>query len=393
MRVVVRALWIVTFAAAAGVVTHRSSGRVLSGHEPAAWFPEPPFGGIARQAPLPGRSWTTPSPNCYATLVGATSLRDRGAYVGYVINALVSARALRRLGSVADFVVMVEYDRDAHDEASPPPLPEEALLASHGVRVAYLASAASPPWYRFAATTARKFDAYLLDGCARVQFLDSDVLPLKNMDYAFDAVDASAPDAFGAGASEPAQAGWFLATPSAATRDALLAPAYRLGFRDKRFNHGHGGPGSSGSGWSGAPLGAWRTQRGEGRGWHFNGARGDQGLMYQYARFASRGALRVFFPDRVETWPNATTPSVGPLPFRPGFLLRYGDYDHYTGQAKPWLGREAEMPDAWRDGFRDLRAATAPEFAGLLNLTFPLARPRAGFSSAGAGRNAGRRAP
>ena len=74
MRVVVRALslpWIVTVAAAA--VTHRSSGRVLSGHEPAAWFPEPPFGGIARQAPLPGRSWTTPSPNCYATLVAATS--------------------------------------------------------------------------------------------------------------------------------------------------------------------------------------------------------------------------------------------------------------------------------------------------------------------------------
>ena len=138
------------------------------------WFPEPPFGGIARQAPLPGRSWTTPSPNCYATLVAATSLRDRGAYVGYVINALVSARALRRLGSVADFVVMVEYDRDEHNETSPPPLPEEALLASHGVRVAYLESAASPPWYRFAATTARKFDAYLLDGCAKVQFLDSD---------------------------------------------------------------------------------------------------------------------------------------------------------------------------------------------------------------------------
>ena len=373
MRVVVRALWIVTFAAAAGVVTHRSSGRVLSGHEPVAWFPEPPFGGIARQAPLPGRSWTTPSPNCYATLVGATSLRDRGAYVGYVINALVSARALRRLGSVADFVVMVEYDRDAHDEASPPPLPEEALLASHGVRVAYLASAASPPWYRFAATTARKFDAYLLDGCARVQFLDSDVLPLKNMDYAFDAVDASAPDAFGAGVIEPAQLGWFLATPSAATRAAILAPAYRLGFDHKRFK------GDDAAGWSGAPLGAWHKQRGEGRSWNFKGSKQVQGLLYHYARFASYGTLRVFFPDRVETWPNATTPIVGPLPFRPGFLFRHGDYAHYTGRAKPWLRREAEMPKAWRDGFRDLRAATAPEFAGLLNLTFPLARPRAGF--------------
>ena len=341
------------------------------------WFPEPPFGGIARQAPLPGRSWTTPSPNCYATLVAATSLRDRGAYVGYVINALVSARALRRLGSVADFVVMVEYDRDARRHprrgAPPPPLPEEALLASHGVRVAYLASAAPPPWARFAATTARKFDAYLLDGCARVQFLDSDVLPLKNMDYAFDAVDASAPDAFGAGVIEPAQLGWFLATPSAATRAALLAPAYRLGFDHKRFE------GDDAAGWSGAPLGAWRNQHGKGRGWNFNAAKGDQGLLYHYARFASHGALRVFFPGRVETWPNATTPSVGPLPFRPGFLLRHGDYDHYTGQAKPWLGREAEMPDAWRGGFRDLRAATAPEFAGLLNLTFPLARPRAGF--------------
>ena len=108
------------------------------------WFPEPPFGGIARQAPLPGRSWTTPSPNCYTMLIGATSLRHRDAYVGYVTNALVSARALRRLGSVADFVVMVEYGRDDHNETSPPPLPEEALLASHGVRVAYLASAAPP---------------------------------------------------------------------------------------------------------------------------------------------------------------------------------------------------------------------------------------------------------
>ena len=340
------------------------------------WFPEPPFGGIARQAPLPGRSWTTPSPNCYTMLVAATSLRRREAYLGYVTNALVSARALRRLGSSADFVVMVEYDRDEHNETSPPPLPEEALLASHGVRVAYVASAAPPTWARFAATTARKFDAYLLDGCAKVQFLDSDVLPLKNMDYAFDAVDASAPDAFGAGVIEPAQGGWFLATPSAATRAAILAPAYRLGFDHKRFQ------GDDAAGWSGAPLGAWHKQRGEGRSWNFKGSKQVQGLLYQYARFASYGTLRVFFPDRVETWPNATTPSVGPLPFKPGFLLRHGDYAHYTGRAKPWLVREAEMPKAkvWWDGFRDLHAATAPEFAGLLNLTFPLARPRGGFS-------------
>ena len=39
--------------------------------------------------------------------------------------------------------------------------------------------------------------------------------------------------------------------------------------------------------------------------------------------------------------------------------------------------REVHAPSAAL--VHDRRAATAPEFAGLLNLTFPLARPRAGF--------------
>ena len=74
----------------------------------------------------------------YATLLGATPRRQD--YIGALINVLVAATELRRLGSTAAFVLMVDIlGQGKLDESyKTGRLAEEGLVVEHGLHLAYL---------------------------------------------------------------------------------------------------------------------------------------------------------------------------------------------------------------------------------------------------------------
>lgn len=323
----------------------------------------------------------------YATLIGGVKANTT-SYKGYVMNALIAKRKLRRAGSVADFVVMVEFE----DWSKLHVLPEAQLLNDEGIRVVYL-----PPWNipslasgnKFRAVSLHKVDVFCLTEYAAVQFLDADVVPKKNMDYAFNIVQPSGPtQVFGAGVLEPLQAGWFMVSPSSLIHEFLLAQIGKKGLSLNNLNRT-----DIEIGW-GARIPEWSNlQKGKlqkGHNWGFNAAFYDQGFLYYYARFLSSGNAAIFYDDHYETWSNdGTTNSKHTFPEdfnfkRAGFLFQRGDYEHYTGLGKPWLVDPSDKQARdWRHRFwyselDDLKK-TWPKYASFFDVPFPLENPPDGL--------------
>jgi hypothetical protein len=253
-------------------------------------------------------------------------------------------------------------------------LPEEGLLIEQGVQVVYLEPEEAKIRKTFKSVTFLKFEVWrvLSPRYDRVQFLDGDVLPNVNMDYAFTLLEGTPhTDAFGAGVLEPAQAGWFLATPNRSTFETLNA-AFRHDWDGKL--------------WGGRAAHNWTNLKKGGDGWGYNAGANDQGLLYYYARYLSHGSCAIFYYHHLESWHTNSSELDServvsePLPSggrKPGFLLRNGDYTHYTGPHKPWL---VPNPNPrWLKTFYEVKNATSPRFRSMLDLTFPLERPLAGF--------------
>ena len=112
------------------------------------------------------------------------------------------------------------------------------------------------------------------------QYLDSDVMPLRNMDGFF-TLNASL--TMCAGEIEPVHAGWMVVRPDCNVFSELMN---RIANAPSPWNLKVG--------W-GRPDFEWMTIHGrKGRGYAFNGADGDQGLWYHYARFQSDSAYILY---------------------------------------------------------------------------------------------------
>lgn len=163
-----------------------------------------------------GFSAHTPrSKYAYATLLSGFTPEFK--YRGFVYNALIMRKALRETGSTADFIVMAAFpDTDTALYEG-----DMELLRASGIVVHYLprivANKSMP--LRFAEMALLKVTPWSFTEYQRIQFLDGDVMPTRNMDCFFQLND----NAFTIGAVSPLNSGWFVAVPNKDDYDYMLS--------------------------------------------------------------------------------------------------------------------------------------------------------------------------
>jgi hypothetical protein len=120
----------------------------------------------------------TNSPFAYAFLMAGCG--ESGLYRGYIYNILVAAYILQESGSTADVIVMVRM----HATSNLTELPDRdaSLLTKMGVQIRYLPLDSLDSFY---SAMLAKF--FILDYTEyeRILFMDSDVIPLCNLDYLY----------------------------------------------------------------------------------------------------------------------------------------------------------------------------------------------------------------
>lgn len=296
----------------------------------------------------------------YVTLIGGAG--NDLKYRGFLFNVVVMAHALHNAGSSADLVALVmmtppenqlgEDASDAHwqschdkQAAGPPllklPASDEDFLREHGVTVRYVGPLHGDT-VTFGSMVFAKAAAWQLTEYEHVQFLDADIMPMRNMDGFFHLPHFS----FCAGAVSPMNAGWFSLKPSCDDYAGIRALVGRVSPED-----GHLSDWSRERGWGAANI-TWKNLYGREKGdWTFHHAHSEQGLFYYYFGFAKGDMDQVLYHEVNEYRAGAVTPR--PLqtvktrpwpddaPGAAGFpCLRggtYAAYVHFTGRSKPWV--------------------------------------------------------
>ena len=125
------------------------------------------------------RSSLEPSPYAYLWIIGGVN-EDNFYYKGFVWDVLVSASMLRKLGSTADFWLYIRMSPNSKLDKLP--AEDLRLLDALGVNVKHLDK---PAYESFGLLMFDKFLILNMTQYKRVMFLDSDTLPVTNMDYIF----------------------------------------------------------------------------------------------------------------------------------------------------------------------------------------------------------------
>lgn len=133
-------------------------------------------------------------------------------YLGYIYNIIVAKRIFIERGSTTDVVVLIRMHLDSNHTELPPE--HQELFEKGDVIVKYLPK---PHVDNFHTAMMDKFRILTLTEYSRVIFLDSDVIPIYNLDYMFEL--SIGPDAkleenvVLAYKAEPANGGFFMLKP------------------------------------------------------------------------------------------------------------------------------------------------------------------------------------
>ena len=207
----------------------------------------------------------------YAFLVAGCDPARPGEYRGYLYNVLVAKHILDASGSAADVVCMVRMAAGTNDTALP--RNEEGWLRRSGVRVRYLAKTDGERSDSFYTAMFDKFRLLELIEYERVMFLDSDAIPVCNMDYVFDLLTAPRPDGSNASAGAarrnlilsfpgcPAQGGFFVLAPGAGEFDELNAIVRRQ--QESNYSQTHWPPFDPVMGWGSRMTSPWIDNKGK----------------------------------------------------------------------------------------------------------------------------------
>jgi hypothetical protein len=148
------------------------------------------------------------------------------AYRGFLYNSIVAATALRGAGSKADFIVLYgfTFGFDPNISAIHSDI---ALLESFGIitiqlpRLMHDASTKSKDRVNFLEMALLKITPWSLTHYERVQYIDGDVFPYRNMDCFFQLTV----NTFNTGNYSPLNSGWFVAIPNVEDFQQLRAMA------------------------------------------------------------------------------------------------------------------------------------------------------------------------
>ncbi len=153
----------------------------------------------------------------YAFLIGgALSKKKNTDHRGALYSVVVATHSLRRQGSKADVVLMVQIS--ATTNATVLPEVEEKLLKAMNIRVLYLPKASHYRLESFYSLMMEKFRILQLEEYSRILYLDADILPMCNLDYMMELSQVGnvlRENVVMAYNGEPASGGFFVLQPNA----------------------------------------------------------------------------------------------------------------------------------------------------------------------------------
>jgi hypothetical protein len=157
------------------------------------------------------------SPYAYVFMLWRFDPSDPGgSYRGYIANLLIAAKLLRKHGSKADIIAILQLSHySTHFQL---PSEYEQMLSTLNIQVRYLPKeTATQVKLNVGGSMFTKFHVYSMTEYQRVLYLDSDILPLANLDYLFDLSMQGVlkPNVLISGVYQPANGGFFLIEPNA----------------------------------------------------------------------------------------------------------------------------------------------------------------------------------
>jgi hypothetical protein len=304
------------------------------------------------------------SPWAYCFLLGGARLEREGSdYRAGLFSVVAATHYLRKQGSTADVVLMVQLSVHADPTLTTLADWEQEMLQKSGIRVTYLPRFAKPIMECFYSLVMEKFRILTLTEYKRVMFLDYDIFPKCNLDYMFELSDPQDARMSRTKISqpllkanvvlgykkEPSNAGMFILEPNLDDYQLLLKEIKRKEERALQLPYPHW---DDVEGWGHVidPSDAWQSPRGEnGTRWTWPYAYADQGLLFYWTKYVKKSVSLVRF-DTVESWGvdsddnlqvestvkrllDKHSPCHGKGVARPS---PYTDFIHFTGNTKPW---------------------------------------------------------
>lgn len=256
-------------------------------------------------------------------------------YRGFLYNCLITKSLLDEFGSKADFIVMVGFTSEGFAEIEE--IKQDLkTLTDKGITLYYLPRLFEDHVIKrkgyqnvsFAEMALLKITPYNFTQYERVQYLDADIIPHRDMDCFFSLNRVT----HMAGTKSPLNSGWALILPNRTDYLNLLSIARRKRL-DKNW--------IAGIGW-GRPMPPGLYTRDKVvpiTHWGFNGASGDQGLLIHYFVL---GAGRIQLIHSTVVWVvepefhvrkrvsvlTALACCQGTVPVQ--------FFYHFTGMGKPW---------------------------------------------------------
>jgi alpha-N-acetylglucosamine transferase len=310
----------------------------------------------------------------YAFLVGG-ALSDKGGsdYRGGLFSAMVAAHALRRQGSTADMILMVQLS--ARSTATTLPPEEEELLRKFNIRLIYLPKYSNVKLEVFYSLQLEKFRILQLDEYDRIAYLDNDILPYCSLDYIMELSNGEKLGMDGerllqdnvvmAYKTEPSSGGFFIVKPSSSDFERLQEIILEKEKRGLARKYPHW---DEVEGWGTIITEdqPWKTTLGQtGTKWTWHGANCDQGLLYYFTKYVEKN-VSIIIKRSIEHWgsdPDTQQPQLMSIDssntlYRYGcqnppaqvrfskFTAPYNSFIHLTGRSKPWHGSLQEYHDS-----------------------------------------------
>lgn len=307
------------------------------------------------------------SKNAYVSLVHGIDSSYR--YRGFLYNALITYKILKELGSISDFIVLVGYSSYKEEENKQLFQNDIKLLENAGIRVYYLPRIVRNPAktkVSFAEMALLKVLPFSFISYDRIQFLDGDVMPTKNMDCFFQLNINS----YNTGNASPVNSGWFLMIPNIIQYDELIKKAsWRL---ETKWNET--------SGWDKIIPSTLKFRGGDKavRSWNFNGASLDQGLITHFF-VLNWGLIQLIDTNDVKIYSSnykfKTSTFKEELRCCDG-AVSTSYFAHFTGRNKPWLSQSLNRPNGlvkiWLKHLDDLNLSVNSTNISNLNSNSPL---------------------